>query len=145
MYTSLWNKKKPSMSLWQNLEVLTMKVTNNAPYAIIAFGWHRTRGRGDDILIPPGSSAEVNGPFIGTDDGNPFVELSGTINCHEAPDDEHGFCVKQGKILTAGGFVRGVTIRHPLDEREGFKTVWRHPIAPHPADYQHECSSVVEH
>jgi hypothetical protein len=93
-----------------------MKVTNKASFEVIAFGWHKLKGRGVDVRISPGETAEVNGPrIVETGDRIHEVSLTGSIICHAEPDDERGFELLPGKILSVGGMVRGVTIRHHLD------------------------------
>jgi hypothetical protein len=88
-----------------------MKVTNKASFEVIAFGWHKLKGRGTDVHIRPGETAEVNGPLIHEmGDRIHEVPLTGRITCHEAPDDEQGFQLVQGETLSVGGMVRGVTI-----------------------------------
>lgn len=93
-----------------------MKVINKASFEAIAFGWHKLKGRGEDVRISPGATGEVNGPrVVEMDDRIHEVLLTGEITCHEAPDNEHGFHLVQGKELSVGGMVRGVTVRHHLD------------------------------
>lgn len=107
-----------------------MFVKNRSSFEVIAFGWYKAMGPrsyGADVRILPGETAEIHGPdFIDMKDAKCHVELTGIITCHEAPDDEHGFRVAQGKVLTVGGFYRGVTIRHNLDPQpERYATEWR--------------------
>src|ERR1035437_2051142 len=93
-----------------------MKVTNGTSFEVIAFGWHKLKGRRKDVRVSPGITAEVNGPYIfETSDLKHQVLLSGEITCHEAPDNEFGFHLVQVKELSVGGFYRGVTVCHLLD------------------------------
>lgn len=94
-----------------------MKVTNKTSFEVIAFGWHKLKGRGTDVHIRPGATAEVNGPdVVEMDDRRHEVSLTGRITCHEEPDDDCGFELLPGKTVSVGGMVRGVTVRHHLDE-----------------------------
>lgn len=109
-----------------------MKVTNKASFEVIAFGWHKLKGRGEDVRISPGATGEVNGPHIfEMDDRKHEVALTGEITIHEPPDDGQGFQLVQGETLSVGGMVRGVTIRHHLDELPArYVTEWRmHAVA----------------
>lgn len=92
-----------------------MQIRNETDADIIAFGWHKLKGRGEDVRISPGETGEVNGPHIfEVDDRRHEVSLTGRITCHSGPDDEHGFQLLPGKILSVGGMVRGVTVRRHL-------------------------------
>ena len=107
-----------------------MKIKNNTSFEVIAFGWYKAMGPrsyGADVHILPGEIVEVHGPdFTDGQDVTCQVELTGTITCHEAPDDEHGFLLAEGIVLTAGGFCRGITVRHYLDAQpERYATEWR--------------------
>lgn len=107
-----------------------MEVINKTDADIIAFGWHKLKGRGAEVRIHPGETGEVNGPrLVEMGDRVHEVSLTGRITCHKEPDDEYGFQLVRGQILSVGGMVRGVTIRHHLDEISNrYVTQWRRPV-----------------
>src|SRR3989344_4139548 len=79
---------------------IVMKVTNDASFAVIAFGTHNKKGYGVDVRIPAGQSAEVNGPYLGEmGGGSCHVALIGEVTCQETPDDNKGLQVTRGKPL----------------------------------------------
>ena len=103
-----------------------MKVTNNASYALIAFGFHVLRGYGEDVKISPGQTADVNGPYVGEmGGGSCHVALVGEIVCHEAPDNAEGFQVAPGNPLSLADGDRGITVRYCDDAPEEHVTLWR--------------------
>lgn len=103
-----------------------MKVTNNTSFALIAFGWLQPKGYGDDVEIPPGETAEVNGPYLGEmGGGSCHVALAGEVVCKETPDDANGLQVAKGNPIHLGGGNRGITIRHHVDTPDECVTAWR--------------------
>lgn len=103
-----------------------MKVTNNAPFDVVAFGTHIQKGYGVDIRIPAGQTAEVNGPYLGEmGGGSCYVALAGGITCQDTPDDKKGLQVLQGTPLCLGAGDRGITIRHYRDMPEKHVAEWR--------------------
>ncbi len=97
-----------------------MKVHNNTPDPIIAFGVHEQYGYGDEVTIPPGGSVDLSGPSLGQMGGGAcFVHLEGEITCQTGEDDEHGFQVLPGAPLClCVALCKGVMIRHYQDEPE---------------------------
>lgn len=107
-----------SSELWLQLRRVVMKVTNNTSASLIAFGWHLVLGYGEDLLINPGETKEVLGPFLGeTDDLKCYVALPGDIVCQEKVDDMHGFQVGVGQQLNLKNGGVGVTVRHYSEQR----------------------------
>lgn len=105
-----------------------MKIINNASFAVIAFGWHNKKGYGDDVTIEPGSSAEVNGPYIGEmDNVSCFVCIPGKIICQETPDSGDGYEVRieLGFPVTVASRDKGITIRHHSEPPEDYVVNWR--------------------
>lgn len=103
-----------------------MKVTNKATFDVLAFGWHNARGPGDDVRIPAGTSAEVNGPYLGEmGGGSCTLLLAGEVTCQETPDDDNGVQVLPGKPLFLGADDRGITIRHHQEPAEDSVLEWR--------------------
>lgn len=91
-----------------------MKVTNSTGFALVAFGWHNSRGCGEYVLIDPGETKDVNGPYLGDMEGERcYIHLGGELNCQVGPDDEVGFKVIKGSPLNldlGGGC--GITVLH---------------------------------
>ena len=109
-----------------------MKVTNNAPYKLIAFGFHTQKGYGEDVEIPSGQTADVNGPYLGEmGGGSCHAALLGEIACHEAPDSDAGFQVSPGNPLSLADGDRGITVRHYSDMPEEYVLRWRESNATH--------------
>lgn len=109
-----------------------MEVTNIAPYALIAFGFHTEFGYGFDVEIPPGKTVEVSGPFVGVMGGGEcYVELLGRITCQEAPDNGEGFQVALGKPLSLLRGNRGITVRHYGDIPQEYVLQWRERNPPY--------------
>ncbi len=103
-----------------------MQVTNRTTEAIIAFVWHKQRGYGEDVIIKPGETKKVSGPYLGEMDGGKcYVIFDGEIICHSGPDDDTGYQVIPGKLLNLNSMDRGVTVRHHLDEPESHVVQWR--------------------
>ena len=103
-----------------------MKVTNNAPFDVIAFGTLNAKGYGNDVRIPAGQTAEVNGPYLGEmGGGSCHAALIGEIVCQETPDDDKGLQVLKGMPLCLGTGDRGITIRHYTDMPEKHVMEWR--------------------
>jgi len=103
-----------------------MKVKNNAPFDVIAFGTHNQKGYENDVRIPAGQTAEVNGPYLGEmGSGSCHVALIGEITCQETPDDKNGLQVTRGQPLCLGDGERGITIRHYADMPEEHVAEWR--------------------
>ncbi|MHB1163015.1 MAG: hypothetical protein ACYCZZ_00575 [Minisyncoccota bacterium] len=106
-----------------------MKVTNECSFELIAFGWHksiRSIGYGDDVRIPAGDMAEVNGPLLSVIDGEKYyLFIPGEIICREKPDGAHGFQVVRGAPLGYSGGGRGIVVRHFADEPDPHVIAWR--------------------
>ena len=103
-----------------------MKVTNNASFDVIAFGTLNAKGYGNDVRIPAGQTAEVNGPYLGEmGGGSCHAALIGEIVCQETPDDNYGLQVLHGAPLRLGTGDRGITIRHYSDMPEEHVAKWR--------------------
>ena len=95
-----------------------MQVINNSSYQLIAFGWHKSVGYGEEVVIDPGASVDVKIPsikFIGEMNGEESLQ---GISCQETRDDTNGFHVSRGKKLVLALGEQGVTIRHHLDETD---------------------------
>lgn len=95
-----------------------MQVHNKASFAVIAFGWHREHGIGEDVHIPTGATGEINGPYLGEmDSGACHIALMGKITVHEEPDGGGGFHIELGHhvFLEEQGESRGVSVRHHLE------------------------------
>jgi hypothetical protein len=92
-----------------------MKVTNRTKHELVAFGWHTKAGVGEDVRIPAGTSAEVNGPDREMEVGALLITLPGKVVCHEVPDNESGFQVLPGKLLVLENGDLGLAVGHPAD------------------------------
>lgn len=105
-----------------------MKVTNQTPFTVIAFGYHLHKGYAPDVEIPPGQFAEVNGPYLGEMGGEAcYVAICGEVVCQEGPDDFKCSRYKIGRsnpIRLLDDF-RGITIRHQDDPMEPEVQEWR--------------------
>jgi len=109
-----------------------MKVLNGTRAPLICFGLETRLGYGEDVVLAPGESAEVSGPYVGEmGGGSCFIYLKGEIFCQETPDDDKNgrFQVIQGTPLHLEADGRGITVRHHLDEAEPYVVAWRlaHP------------------
>lgn len=103
-----------------------MKVVNNTPREIIAFGWHREKGYGYEVVILPGQCAEVSGPYLQRVGGKEFyVSLPGEIICNELSSGEMCFQVSLGRKLAYEEGEIGITIRYHLDHPEDFNVRWK--------------------
>ena len=103
-----------------------MKITNEASFPVLAFGWLASKGYADDVLIGPGEAKDVNGPYLGEmDGGSCHVALIGEVTCQEAPDDVRGMQIGLGMPIHLGADDRGVTIRHHSDPPEDCVLEWR--------------------
>lgn len=122
-----------------------MKVANKTSFSITAFGWHELKGYGDDIHIPPGETAEVNGPYLGEmGGGSCHVALDGEVVCQETSNDAHGFLVAQGHPIRLANGDHGITIRHHADAAEDFVTAWRRSN-PRQKEKKRDIGRIVEH
>jgi hypothetical protein len=103
-----------------------MRITNKTGFAIIAFGWHKTRGYGEDVRISPGAIVEVNGPHLGEmGGGSCHVAIGGTLTCHEDLDNDIAMQVLKGEPLVLGMGDLGITVRHHADLPEDCVLDWR--------------------
>ena len=106
-----------------------MKITNNASFPIIAFGWQKITGYADDVLIAQGETRDVNGPYIGEmGGGSCYIHLTGELVCQETPDDDKGMCIGIGAPISIGFEStddRGLTVRHHSEPAEDFVVRWR--------------------
>ncbi len=103
-----------------------MRITNNAPYPVVAFCWDSNRGYGADVTIAPSCTEDIAGPYIGEmDGGSCYLSIEGEVVCQETPDDSNGFQVIKGNSLSLASGNRGVTVRHHSDEPEPHVIQWR--------------------
>ena len=103
-----------------------MKVVNNTCFSVVAFGWHQQKGYADDVTIPAGEIAEVNGPYVGEmGGGSCYISLGGEVICQEKPDDEHGYQIDTDFPIIIQSGDLGITIRHHLDQPEEQVVRWR--------------------
>ena len=106
-----------------------MKVVNNASFAVLVFGWHTSKGYGDDVLVAPGETKEVNGPYFGEMGGGAcYVALQGEVACHEAPDNDKGMKIGLGLPIFCAEGDCGFTIRHHSEQPESCVTEWRQSV-----------------
>jgi hypothetical protein len=69
-----------------------MIVKNNTSGALLAFGWHKQGGPGEEVIIPSGESIDVKGPYLGEmGGGSCYASVPGQVTCQENPDDDNGF------------------------------------------------------
>ena len=104
-----------------------MKVTNNASFPVIAFGIVIKIGYGDDVMIPPGKSADISGPYVGKmGGGSCHIHMEGELTCHENPDDDNGFQIAKGEpICLQIDDGKKINIRHFEDPVEDYVMAWR--------------------
>ena len=103
-----------------------MKVTNSAPYPVIAFTEFVPHGFGEDTRIEPGETEDVPGPLVRMIGGEQsHVILEGAITCEDKPASF--FYVSKGVPLYfyVGKGNIGLLVRHHLDPLEERVSIWR--------------------
>lgn len=96
-----------------------MQVTNSAAFPVIAFTWHTQVGYGEDVLIQPGQSVDISGPFVGELEGRDcFIAAFGSIICHEEADEENRFFIASDCQINLQSGNIGVTVRHYSENRK---------------------------
>ena len=96
-----------------------MKVFNRTSFPLIAYGVQEKMGRGEEAMIRPGESANVNGPKIKhLRGGVGYIPIFGELTCHNFLDDcdSNKFHVAKGKPIHYRAGKIHVIIRHFEDE-----------------------------
>lgn len=103
-----------------------MKVTNGTSFKVIAYGFD-LNGYGRDIIIYPGESLDVYGPYRGTtaEGKSFFLAIPGEIFCHEDPNGNPEFFIAPGKPVRWKTGEVGVVIRHFSEPVDSDVAAWR--------------------
>jgi hypothetical protein len=97
-----------------------MIVKNNTSALLLAFGWYKHGGPGEEIIIAPGESKVVIGPYLGKmAGGSCYASVPGEIVCQESPDGDSGYQITEDMPLhleNKGNPNIGITIQFYLEE-----------------------------
>lgn len=108
-----------------------MLVTNNTSFQVIALGFDARIGYGNDLVINPGMTVDVQGPYVGEMGcGICYIRIDGKVALCEIIDGKNDLKIGKGiPVSIEIRYGRGVIVRHHEDPVDANVAEWRSTVS----------------